>query len=68
MFNSTDPDEVSECDPEVEDECEISNAWIDNVRNFLSFVAADGYNQLTVATSFFKIRDPVTIISSRVAD
>ena len=32
-----------------------------NVRNFLSFVAADGYNQLTVATSFFKIRDPVTI-------
>jgi hypothetical protein len=28
-----------------------------NVRQFLSFVQADGYNQLTVATAFFKIWD-----------
>mmetsp|Transcript_56284 Transcript_56284/g.93077 ORF Transcript_56284/g.93077 Transcript_56284/m.93077 type:complete len:1196 (-) Transcript_56284:326-3913(-) len=28
-----------------------------NVRQFLSYVQADGYNQLTVATSFFKIHD-----------
>ncbi|KAL3927844.1 MAG: hypothetical protein SGPRY_002646 [Prymnesium sp.] len=28
-----------------------------NVRQFLSFVQADGYNQLTVATAFFKIRE-----------
>uniref|UniRef100_A0A7S0PZ02 Cellobiose phosphorylase n=1 Tax=Coccolithus braarudii TaxID=221442 RepID=A0A7S0PZ02_9EUKA len=28
-----------------------------NVRQFLSFVQADGYNQLTVATAFFKIFD-----------
>ena len=29
-----------------------------NVRQFLSYVQADGYNSLTVATALFKIQDP----------
>jgi hypothetical protein len=34
-----------------------------NVRQFLTYVQADGYNQLTVATAFFKIDDPATVKS-----
>lgn len=39
-----------------------------NVRQFFSYVQADGYNQLTVATAFFKIRDPwqVKSVTSRL--
>lgn len=39
-----------------------------NVRQFLSYVQADGYNQLTVATAFFKIRDQwlVKSVASRL--
>jgi hypothetical protein len=39
-----------------------------NVRQFMSYVQADGYNQLTVATAFFKIRDPslVKSVTSRL--
>ena len=40
-----------------------------NVRQFLSYIQADGYNQLTVATAFFKINDPVyvTSVAARLA-
>mmetsp|Transcript_739 Transcript_739/g.1564 ORF Transcript_739/g.1564 Transcript_739/m.1564 type:complete len:927 (-) Transcript_739:373-3153(-) len=40
-----------------------------NVRQFFTFVQSDGYNQLTVATAFFKIYDPqlVRSVASRLA-
>jgi len=40
-----------------------------NVRQFLSYVQADGYNQLTVATAFFKINEPYLVreVASRLA-
>ena len=40
-----------------------------NVRQFLSYVQADGYNQLTVATAFFHIAEQGTVkaVASRLA-
>jgi hypothetical protein len=34
-----------------------------NVRQFLTYVQADGYNQLTVATAFFKIKDQAEVLT-----
>lgn len=43
------------------DVLQLPSVYDFNVRQFLSYVQADGYSQLTVATAFFKISSPAAV-------